>query len=371
MGKWLLGILFIIIGSAAYALIMGPKISENMRDDIRTALQSQNYDWAGVDMDGHIATIIGEAPSNDIARAAVETAQRTVCSDCQANKPWHRVLSDIDIRSVEQAQTVETEQTSAPLQSPYTFSITKSENGNVTLGGFVSNAQERESVLAKANAAFSETVQNSGIEIASGAPDENWASLIEGGIEELALMENGRFQIENNNFLIHGQANSADIRERVNSFASGVPAIYNGASNINVPNLASDTVGQVESQAICQTLFDDLNEGTKIEFPSGQSEITGNSSFDLLAEIAAAANQCQSFRIQIDGYTDNTGDDDKNQQLSERRANRVLAFLTQQGVDRNRMSATGHGSSDPIGDNATAEGQEMNRRTTFTLTQAE
>ena len=371
MGKWLLGIILIIIGAAAYALVMGPKISENMGNDIRAALQSQDYEWADVNMDGHIATVIGNAPSNNAARNAIETAQRTVCSDCDADKPWHRVLNDMEIAVASQAQTVETAQTSAPIQSPFTFSIAKSENGNVTLEGYVSNMQEREAVLAKANDAFSESVLDQGIEIANGAPDENWLSIIESGIDELALMESGRFQIENYNFLINGQADSADIRDRINAFASNVPAAYNGASNINVPNLASDAVGEVESQAICQALFDDLNEGTKIEFASGQSEITGNASFDLLAEIAAAANQCQSFRIQIDGYTDNTGDANANQQLSERRANRVLAFLTQQGVDRDRMSATGHGASNPIGDNATAEGQEMNRRTTFTLTQAQ
>ncbi|CAM3801796.1 OmpA family protein [Litorimonas haliclonae] len=369
MGKWLLGILLLVIGAAAYALIMGPKISENMGDDIRAALQNQNYDWAGVEMNGHIATVTGNAPSNDAARGAVETAQNTVCSDCQTDSPWHRVLSDVTVTTSQQVQAVEPP--AATVESPYTFSVTKLEDGNVTLDGYVGNAQERDSVLAKANTAFSESVQSASVEIASGAPDENWVSVIEQGIEELALMDSGRFQLENNNFLIHGQASSAEIRERINNFASDVPAAYNGASNINVPNLASDVIGQVESQAICQTLFDDLNEGTKIEFPSGQSDITGDSSFDLLAEISAAANQCQNFRIQIDGYTDNTGDTEANQQLSERRANRVLAYLTQQGVERNRMTATGHGESNPIGDNATAQGQEMNRRTTFTLTQAQ
>lgn len=371
MGKWLLGILLIVIGAAAYALIMGPKISENMGDDIRAAFQNQNYEWADVEMNGHIATVTGNAPSNDVSRGAVEIAQNTICSDCQADSPWHRVLSDVNVTTTQQVRAVETPPTRASVQSPYTFSITKSEGGNVTLNGYVNNAQERESLLAKANTAFSESVQNSNIEVASGAPDENWVSVIEQGIEELAVMESGRFQIEDYNFLINGQANSADVRERINAFPSSVPAGYNGASNINVPNLASNVVGQVKSQAICQTLFDDLNEGTKIEFPSGQSDITGNSSFDLLAEISAAANQCQGFRIQIDGYTDNTGDADANQKLSERRANRVLAYLTQQGVERNRMTATGHGESDPIGDNATAEGQEKNRRTTFTLTQAQ
>ena len=352
-------------------LFRSPKISEDMGNDIRSAIQSQGYSWAEVDMNGHIATVTGNAPSNDAARETIEIAQNTVCSDCGADSPWHRVLSGMNISTAEQPQAVETPTASASIQSPYTFSISKSDDGGVILDGYVMTAQDQEAVLSKANSTFSGAVQNERIKIANGAPDGDWVSVIERGIEELATMESGRFQIEGYNFLINGQADSADIRERINDLPSAVPAAYNGASNINVPNLASDVVGQVESQAICQSLFDDLNEGTKIEFPSGQSEITGNSSFDLLAEIAAAANQCQSFRIQIDGYTDNTGDAVENQQLSEKRANRVLAYLTQQGIDRNRMAATGHGASDPIGDNATAEGQEMNRRTTFTITQAQ
>ena len=117
MGKWLLGILLIVIGAAAYALIMGPKISENMGDDIRAALQNQNHDWAGVEMNGHIATVTGNAPSNDAARGAVEIAQDTVCSDCQTDTPWHRVLSDVNVTTAQQAQIVEMPVATTPVQS--------------------------------------------------------------------------------------------------------------------------------------------------------------------------------------------------------------------------------------------------------------
>jgi len=364
MGRGLLGIILILIGATAYPLIMGPKISESMGDDIRVALKNNGAEWAGVDMDGQIATIIGNAPSNEAARNAIVVAQNTVCSDCNADTPWHSVLN---ATIIVEAKTVKAEL--APVQSPYTFSVLKSKNGTVTLDGFVNNVEERNALLTKANSTFSDRVQDKTIKIASGAPDGDWLNVIQAGMDELALMQSGRFQVENNNFLINGTANSSDIRDQINNMSETLSENYNGAANINVPNLASDAVGEVKSKSICQSLFDDLNRGEKIVFASGGSKITGNASFDLLAEIASAANQCQSFRIQIDGYTDSVGDDGKNQLLSEQRANGVLAYLTEQGVDRNRMTAMGHGESDPIGDNATAEGREINRRTTFTLTQ--
>jgi OOP family OmpA-OmpF porin len=343
---------------------MGPKISENMGDDIRDALHNAGSEWADVEMNGHIATITGVAPSNDAARNAIEVAQNTVCSDCNAEAPWHRVLNGTKTAEVKVVKI-----DPVTVQSPYTFSVLKSEDGAVTLSGYVNNVDERNALISKAKSTFSSSIKDETIKIASGAPDENWLNVIQSGMDELALMENGRFQIEDNNFLINGTVTSPDVRDQINQMSATLSENYNGAANINVPNFASDAVGEVKSKSICQSLFDDLNQGEKITFATGGSRITGNSSFDLLAEIASAATQCQSFRIQIDGYTDNVGDETKNQLLSEQRANGVLAYLTEQGVDRGRMTAKGHGASNPIGDNATAEGREMNRRTAFTLTQ--
>lgn len=371
MGKWLLGIVLILFGATAYSLIMAPKISENMGEDIRLALQNEGSRWADVTMDGHIATVTGEAPSNDAAREAVLIAQSITCSDCQTDKPWHRVLNGTQVSDVPESELTEIETTSLPVQSPYRFDVLKEPSGVVKLDGFVSTEEDRDALLLAAQNIFASTIENSTIQIADGEPNVNWLNVIQSGMENLSKMESGRFQLDDTSFLINGKAQSAEIRDAVNRFSQSASESYNGAANVNVPNLAADTVGQVTSQAICQLFFDDLNQGQKINFSTGRSEITGNDSFDLLAEIAAAANQCQIFRIQIDGYTDNTGDAEKNQQLSEQRANRVLAFLTQQGVDRSRMTATGHGESNPIGNNATAEGREKNRRTAFTLTQAQ
>lgn len=67
-------------------------------------------------------------------------------------------------------------------------------------------------------------------------------------------------------------------------------------------------------------------------------------------------------RIQVNGYTDSTGGDAHNQELSQRRANSVAQYLISQGVSSNRIVANGFGSSNPIASNATPEGRQANRR---------
>jgi outer membrane protein OmpA-like peptidoglycan-associated protein len=66
--------------------------------------------------------------------------------------------------------------------------------------------------------------------------------------------------------------------------------------------------------------------------------------------------------VTVEGHTDSSGSDEYNQDLSERRARRVYDVLVQSGVPVPRLSTKGYGESDPIADNATAEGRQANRR---------
>jgi len=68
------------------------------------------------------------------------------------------------------------------------------------------------------------------------------------------------------------------------------------------------------------------------------------------------------LKVIIEGHTDATGDDAHNQDLSVRRAQSVVAWLTANGIAADRVSAVGKGESTPIGDNATPAGRQQNRR---------
>lgn len=71
--------------------------------------------------------------------------------------------------------------------------------------------------------------------------------------------------------------------------------------------------------------------------------------------------------LQIKGYTDSTGNDTFNQQLSEKRADSVKAYLVNQKVKGARISASGLGERYPICDNATADGRACNRRVEISI----
>jgi outer membrane protein OmpA-like peptidoglycan-associated protein len=81
-----------------------------------------------------------------------------------------------------------------------------------------------------------------------------------------------------------------------------------------------------------------------------------------ISRVATIMNKYPDTSIQIIGYTDSTGSEAYNQQLSQQRAISVLNALAAQGVNASRMTAIGMGESNPIADNSTAEGRMLNRR---------
>ncbi|MBK7480335.1 MAG: PD40 domain-containing protein [Bacteroidales bacterium] len=67
--------------------------------------------------------------------------------------------------------------------------------------------------------------------------------------------------------------------------------------------------------------------------------------------------------IEIGGYTDSTGSDDYNLNLSEKRALSVVDYLVKSGIERKRLTYKGYGNTSPVGDNVTSEGRKLNTRT--------
>ncbi len=64
----------------------------------------------------------------------------------------------------------------------------------------------------------------------------------------------------------------------------------------------------------------------------------------------------------VEGHTDSQGADAANLSLSQRRADAVLKYLVDKGVAASRLSAKGLGETQPVADNATADGRAQNRR---------
>ncbi len=100
----------------------------------------------------------------------------------------------------------------------------------------------------------------------------------------------------------------------------------------------------------------------------GTNQATIEPQFEpILASVAKVIKEYDKTKIQIIGYTDNTGSIATNNTLSLRRANAVSNFLRLNGVDINRIIVDGLGPQNPIASNKTAKGREQNRRVEMTL----
>ncbi|HEV2278644.1 MAG TPA: OmpA family protein [Acidobacteriaceae bacterium] len=81
-----------------------------------------------------------------------------------------------------------------------------------------------------------------------------------------------------------------------------------------------------------------------------------------LAKVAGILATYPGLKMQVEGYTDSTGTPDYNLKLSDKRATSVEAFLIQQGVQPQTITAQGYGEADPVASNSTSSGRAENRR---------
>ena len=82
-----------------------------------------------------------------------------------------------------------------------------------------------------------------------------------------------------------------------------------------------------------------------------------------LDNLANILKSNENVVVELSGHTDSQGDDESNMELSENRAQNVMNYLTNKGLDESRLRYAGYGENSPIGDNNTEEGRELNRRT--------
>lgn len=103
-----------------------------------------------------------------------------------------------------------------------------------------------------------------------------------------------------------------------------------------------------------------------VQFETGK-DVLLKKSYAVLDEVVSVMNTYKEYSLNINGHTDNVGDDKRNQELSERRAKACYDYLVSKGIAAARMASAGYGETKPVGDNKTAAGREQNRRVEFEL----
>jgi OOP family OmpA-OmpF porin len=126
------------------------------------------------------------------------------------------------------------------------------------------------------------------------------------------------------------------------------------ASNYGCPEINIDIVKRIKLAA--QNVF----------FATASDKLLKQSN-KRLDDVVTILNENPSFKIKVDGHTDDQGKDEYNLDLSNRRAASVKAYLVSKGIAESRLTSEGFGETKPVADNKTAAGRAKNRRVEMTV----
>jgi OmpA-OmpF porin, OOP family len=99
--------------------------------------------------------------------------------------------------------------------------------------------------------------------------------------------------------------------------------------------------------------------GVLFDFNKSTLQSASDAVLQQVANLLAAET---TLKLEVQGHTDNVGNDAYNQKLSEDRAHSVVAWLTAHGVAAGRLTSKGYGKTMPVADNSTDQGRAKNRR---------
>ncbi|HEX7486587.1 MAG TPA: phosphate ABC transporter substrate-binding/OmpA family protein [Vicinamibacterales bacterium] len=138
-------------------------------------------------------------------------------------------------------------------------------------------------------------------------------------------------------------------------FISSLAAVYPG-QKVEEPRLAARPAS-AQDRAI-------INKQIQIHFTPGSDEIMPGS-FIVLDALGETMTSFGNTYLRVEGNTDSTGSPTGNMTLSERRALAVKNYVLKNfpNIQAVRFQTIGHGAANPVADNTTETGRQLNRRT--------
>jgi outer membrane protein OmpA-like peptidoglycan-associated protein len=127
-----------------------------------------------------------------------------------------------------------------------------------------------------------------------------------------------------------------------------------GMYTLNVADAGAVDLGSTLAKACHVALY-----GVLFDFNKSTLQPSSDGALQPAANIMAAD---KTLKLEVQGHTDNVGNDAYNQTLSDTRAKAVVTWLTQHGVAADRVTAKGYGKSKPVADNGSDDGRAKTRR---------
>ena len=175
--------------------------------------------------------------------------------------------------------------------------------------------------------------------------------------------------------------NSNDIRELDQKTEKGIADAQNSADKAaqaaNKADQDAQSANQLAQKGVDQSqqVKEDLNRidqykpvtAESVLFAFNRSTLTDEDK-QKLDELSGKIQAMQHYVIQVQGYTDSTGPEQYNLELSQRRADAVVRYLTlEHKIPLVKIYKLGYGEDNPAAPNKTRQGREENRRVVVTL----
>ena len=238
-------------------------------------------------------------------------------------------------------------------------------NGKVTLTGTLPDQSVKAKVLERAKELYgvNNFTDNLKVSNQTAFPNAGWFN------SALALMpfanrmnNEGGFAIDGKSVVVRGLVETDDIRTRLIADAKTA-----AGSGVRVEDKVMVKGKVTAAQATdFQAKLNQMIAGKIVEFDTSSDVLTDKGKA-VLDEMVKVLGDAPGIPVEIGGHTDSRGNPALNDNLSQRRARTCLRYLAQKGVDARRLSSKGFGSSKPLADNNTTEGQQRNRRIEFTV----
>jgi len=232
------------------------------------------------------------------------------------------------------------------------------EESKIVLTGGVPDEAARSEFPDRARDLFRHRTIEEDLAIRDGSPP-GFRRFMDQTMTELGQLDEGCVTLNGNDVLISGTVRSAPALGRIKDRITLVSDLgFNVSFELQLPTLS-------EQAAACQEAYNNLlepGEAVLFDFDSATIHTAGR---QLLDEILKIATLCPDVGAVVAGHADAIGDKEYNVELSERRAEAVVAYAVSKGIDPDRLTPVGFGFSQPVADNSTDEGRAKNRRIEF------
>ncbi|WP_168461427.1 OmpA family protein [Acinetobacter sp. A1] len=223
----------------------------------------------------------------------------------------------------------------------------------IVVEGVVPNEESKQAILMKIQSVYGANQIVDKIKVGPVSALNGWSDSVTRVITpDLQKISQGQLRVKGTQVDLTGKmTDSNQIQPTTHRFQALVQQPYRFHAQLSL--------NQAE-----QKIIDDALKNRIVEFESGSSILT-EAGKKILDEMAVALNSVGAKKVKIIGHTDSSGDAQKNTVLSQARAVAVQDYLVAKNIAADRLSTEGKGSSQPVANNATADGRKKNRRIGF------